>query len=198
MTCSAAPRAVAALAVVGCLAVSADPVVAARPKQRTLADLTNPFLSPERTGWLIGAVSRLATEKEIEEYLALRDDEEARAFIEAFWERRDPDSLIPGNPVRENFAARAAQADKAFSEAGFLGRRTDRGTIFVLYGPPEAVDFEVGRGPRGSPVEKWLYTDKTPPGLDGKRPQGAYRFVKRGDLTVFFQPHVQPRLPIPD
>lgn len=195
MTCSGA-RALAALALAGCLAACGGGT-ASTTRRPTLADLTNPFLAPERTGWLIGAVSRLATQGEIDAYLALRDDEEAKAFVEAFWQRRDPDPLIPGNPAREHFTARAAQADKAFSEAGYLGRRTDRGTVFVLYGPPEAVDFEVGRGPGGSPVEKWLYTQKTQPGLDGKRPQGAYRFVKRGDLTVFYQPHVQPRLPLP-
>jgi GWxTD domain-containing protein len=189
------------LVLTGCLVVCPDAATAAkprRPQRLTLADLTNPFLSPERTGWLIGAVSRLATQEEIDGYLALRDDAQAKAFVDGFWQRRDPDPLIPGNPVREHFEARSAQADKAFGEAGYLGRRTDRGTIFVLYGPPEAVDFEVGRGPSGSPVEKWIYTEKTPSGLDGKRPQGAYRFAKRGDLTVFYLPHLQPRLPNPD
>lgn len=182
----------------GCFAVCADAFAATKPRQRTLADLTNPFLSPERTGWLVGAVSRLASDQEIDDYLALRDDQQAKDFIAAFWRRRDPDPLIPGNPAFEIFTARSEQADKAFSEAGYLGRRTDRGTIFVLYGPPSKVDFEVGRGPRGTPVEKWLYADKVPEGLDGKKPQGAYRFAKRGDLTVFFSPHLQPRLPIPD
>lgn len=197
MTCSAA-RALAALAFAGCLVACAEPAAAARNRRPTLADLTNPFLAPERTGWLIGAVSRLATEEEIEAYLALREDKEAEAFVDAFWQRRDPDPLIPGNPVLEAFQIRSAQADKAYSESGYLGRRTDRGTIFVLYGAPGAIDFEVGRGPGGSPVEKWLYSDKTPPGIDGKKPQGAYRFAKRGDLTVFFTPHLQPRLPSPD
>lgn len=155
---------------------------------RSLADLTNPFLGPETSGWLIGAVSRLATPAEIDAYLALRDDAAARAFIESFWEGRDPSPDRPGNPLRKTFDERSANADRLYSEAGFLGRRTDRGTIYVLYGPPTKVDFDVSPNPGDPPVERWEYGPTAPAGLDARRPLPAYRFIKRGDLTVTYVP----------
>lgn len=155
---------------------------------RSIADLTNPAVGPEYSGWLIGAVSRIATPEEIQAYLAIRDDAAAQAFIESFWEKRDPAPAKPGNPIRETFDERSAAADRQFSEAGFLGRRTDRGTIYVLYGRPTKIDFEVSPTPEDSPIEVWTYDSSAPSGLDARRPAGLYRFIKRGDLTVTYLP----------
>ena len=164
---------------------------------RNPADLTNPFLGPEYTGWLIGPVARLATPQETEAFLAIQDDEQAGAFVEAFWAKRDPNGEKPGNPIREAFEDRAAYADKAFSESGIQGRRTDRGAIFILYGTPSKLDHEVPPVPGASPLEVWTYDDTKPAGLDGRRPAGAYRFIRRGDMTVLYVPGQQrpdPRL----
>jgi GWxTD domain-containing protein len=158
---------------------------------RSRAALTNPFLGPDYTAWLVGAVSRLASPREIQEYLALKDDGQAEAFVQAFWDRRDPAPDKPGNPIREAFDRRSADADRLYSEAGLLGRRSDRGVLFVLYGPPEKVDFEVSPVPNGPPVEVWVYGSGSPSGLDGKRPAGIYRFIKSGDLTVFYVPGIR-------
>lgn len=155
---------------------------------RSLAELTNPFLGPEYTAWLVGAVSRLASSQEIQEYLALKDDGQAEAFVQAFWDRRDPAPAKPGNPFRQAFDRRSADADRLYSEAGFLGRRTDRGVIHILYGPPQKVDHEVSPMPNGPPVEVWLYGPGSPSGLDGRRPAGVYRFIKSRDLTVLYLP----------
>ncbi|HEX3127141.1 MAG TPA: GWxTD domain-containing protein [Thermoanaerobaculia bacterium] len=163
---------------------------------RNPVDITNPFLGPEYTGWLVGAVSRLATPQEIQAFLAIQDDEKAREFVEAFWAKRDPNPDKPGNPIREAFEDRAAYADKAFSESGIQGRRTDRGAIFILYGTPSKIDHEVPPVPGASPLEVWIYEDTKPAGLDGRKP-GTYRFIRRGDLTVLYSPGQQrpdPRL----
>ncbi|MES1241433.1 MAG: GWxTD domain-containing protein [Acidobacteriota bacterium] len=164
---------------------------------RNPVDLTNPFLGPGLTGWLIGAVARLATPQEAQAFLAIQDDEQASRFVEAFWEKRDPNPGKPGNPIREAFEDRAAYADKAFSEAGIQGRRTDRGAIFILYGTPSKVDHEVPPVPGASPLEVWIYEGSVPAGLDGRRAAGSYRFIRRGDMTVLYVPGQQrpdPRL----
>jgi GWxTD domain-containing protein len=158
---------------------------------RSLAELTNPFLGPAYTAWLAGPIARIATAQEISEYLALRDDAPAAAFIEGFWQRRDPSAEKPGNPFRETFERRAAEADRLYSEAGFLGRRTDRGVLHVLYGPPQRVDYEVSPVPHGPPIEVWTYGGASPSGLDGKRPSPVHRFIKQGDLTVLYFPGVR-------
>jgi GWxTD domain-containing protein len=164
---------------------------------RNPADLTNPFLGPEYTGWLIGPVARLATPQETQAFLAIQSDEQARDFVEAFWTKRDSNGDKPGNPIRQAFEDRAAEADKAFSESGIQGRRTDRGAIFILYGSPSKVDHEVPPVPGASALEVWIYEDSAPAGLDGRRPSGSYRFIRRGDMTVLYIPGQQrpdPRL----
>lgn len=153
---------------------------------RSMAALINPALGPEYSPWLVGAVSRLATPEEINEFLALRDDPQAAAFVEKFWQRRDPSPERPGNPLRDSFEERAAEADRRFSEGGLAGRRTDRGVVFILYGAPQKTDYEVSPVPNGPPVELWVYGTQSPSGLDGKRPSPFYRFIKNGDLTVLY------------
>lgn len=175
----------------------------APPPARKAADLTNPFLGPEHSGWLIGPIGRIASPEEVEAYQALTDDAQAAQFIEQFWARRDPNPNKPGNPLREAFDERSTEADRRFTEAGYRGRRTDRGTIFVVYGPPSKTDFEISPSRNESAIEAWTYDPTTPAGLDGRKPASLYRFIKRGDLTVTYIPgqsdprlrHQQPVLP---
>lgn len=175
----------------------------APPRARRAADLTNPFLGPEHSSWLIGPIGHIASPEEIEAYLALPDDAQAARFIEQFWARRDPNPDKPGNPLREAFDQRSAEADRMFTEAGYRGRRTDRGTIFVVYGPPSTTDFEISPSRDEPAIEVWTYSPTVPAGLDGRKPAALYRFIKRGDLTVTYIPgqpdprlrHQQPVLP---
>ncbi len=153
---------------------------------RSRAELTNPFLGPDYSAWLIGPVARIATSQEIQQFQALQDDQQAAAFVESFWSRRDPAPDRPGNAIREAFDQRSAEADRKYGEAGYLGRRTDRGVVYVLYGPPSKVDFEVSTRPGSPPIEVWTYGAEAPSGLDGKRPSGLYRFIKQGELTVLY------------
>ncbi len=197
MTCSAAnhsPLARAAAALFGLAVLTGVLACSSAPAARSTADLTNPFLGPEQSSWLIGPIARIATLEEVQAFLALQDDAQAEAFIQQFWARRDGSPDKPGNPLQEAFQERAAEADRMYSEAGFRGRRTDRGTVYILYGPPTKSDFEVSPTPQDSPIEVWTYAGTTPAGLDGKRPASAYRFIKRGDLTVTYLPGQDPRL----
>jgi GWxTD domain-containing protein len=153
---------------------------------RSMAELINPALGPEYSSWMVGAASRLATPEEINEYLTLPGDPQAAAFIERFWQRRDPSADKPGNPIRETFEERSVIADHRYSESGLLGRHSDRGAVYVLYGLPKKIDHEVSPIPNGPPVEVWMYGTQAPSGLDGKRPSPFYRFVKSGDRTVLY------------
>jgi GWxTD domain-containing protein len=160
--------------------------VAAAPKSPDPADLTNFRLGPEYAQWLVGAVAHLAGDGERGEFLALREDAEAAAFIEAFWERRGPNLAFPPTGPRISFDQRAEEADRRFSEGTFLGRRTDRGTIFVLYGAPTRIDFASSPTPSGDPVEVWVYDASHAKGLDDRSPERRYAFRRDGAVTKFF------------
>jgi GWxTD domain-containing protein len=165
------------------------------PRPSNPADLTNPFLGPEQSGWLIGPISRIATSEERQAYLALTDNAQADAFIEQFWAKRDPNPQVPGNPLLSIFEERSAEADRLYSEAGYRGRRTDRGAVFVLYGVPTEVKYEISPSRGEGAIEAWSYAPATPAGLDGRKPSPLYRFIKRGDLTVtYFPREADPRL----
>lgn len=198
MICCAARKAAVPLAL-GCLVLAAVFAAACGSSgtgaSRSATDLTNPFLGPAYSGWMVGAASSLATREEIDAFLALTDDAAAAAFVEEFWDRRDPTPDEPGNAILEAFEKRSAEADRLFSESGYLGRNTDRGRILVLYGPPTKQDFEVSPHPDVPAVELWTYGPDAPSGLDGKRPAGFYRFLKRGELTRLYVPgQVDPTL----
>lgn len=187
-------RRLLALAALLCFALA--PAVAAKDRKAPKAeDLMNPLLSPQYALWLLGPVSRLASKEEIESYLRLGSDEEAKAFVAAFWQRRDPDPNYEGNSLLERFTERLAEANKKFGEASLPGSRTDRGTIYVLYGAPAEERFDIAEHPDDPPVLVWTYPGDAPKGLDGKRPERAYRFIKRGDLTTFFTPNLKPVRP---
>lgn len=186
------------------------PGVAAKGKKKAAiyepTFLIQPFLSPEFAQWLIGPIARMASQQEIESYLGLQDDEAARRFIAEFWQRRNPRPGEPSNRLRETFEARATEVDGKFGEALYRGRHTDRGTIWILYGPPEETDFEVAPYPGGPAVEVWRYGKDVAAGLDEQKPERLYRFIREGDRTVFYNDAIrernlrkpQARLPRPD
>ena len=53
----------------------------------------------------------------------------------------------------------------------------------MLYGEPSKIDTISPPFPGDPPIEVWNYDKQTPEGLDGKKPERRYRFIKRGDLT---------------
>lgn len=149
--------------------------------------LTNGLLGPAYSQWLVGAIARMATRAEIDAYLALSDDFAAADAIEAFWRARDDDPEAPGNALRARYEDRAAEADRQFSEAAYLGRRTARGLVFTLYGPPTEIKYEVA--PQGGPgIEVWTYGPEVGPGLDGSKAPAFYRFRRVGEITTFYRP----------
>lgn len=162
------------------LVASVDASAAAQaPHNRSRGELINPFLSPELGDWVVGPISWLLSRDEIDAYLRLASDTAARQFIEEFW--------LEHSEIREIFDSRATEADKRFGEGLVTGRHTDRGTIFVLYGEPQEVEYEEFRDVLDPDVEVWRYDRKAPPGLDGRKPSRRYRFAKEGDLTTFFR-----------
>lgn len=206
MTCCAAPPraprsallpAVAAAALAAGVALGLAACATTEPGggRDAAAELTNPLLSPAWSQWLVGPIAELATPEEEAAYLGLSSDAAAAAFVDDFWARRKPYPLRPDNPLRESFEARAEEADRLYSEAGYLGRRTARGTVHVLYGPPPEVDYQLSQHPEDPPVTVWIYPADAAPGLDGRPPQQIYRFIKRGDITEIYRPRVTP---VPD
>ena len=159
---------------------------AKKGKDYDRAMLINPFLGPQYARWLVGPVARIATAQEVESFLAISEDAEAETFIETFWQSRQRPEGDYRKSLREIFQERVAEADHQYTEGGYQGSRTDRGTILVLYGPPEKVDYEVAPWYGGPPIEVWTYAKDAEQGLDGEKPGRRYEFIEDEGHTVFY------------
>lgn len=79
-------------------------------------------------------VDLIWTDEERAAWEQLDADEQKRAFIEAFWLRRDPTVGTDVNEFREVYMGRVAAAAASFDNEGMPGYRTDRGKVLIIYG----------------------------------------------------------------
>lgn len=96
-------------------------------------------LSPSYRKWLDEDVRYIIADQERVEFDKLSTDQQRDAFVVAFWEHRNP---IPGaeeNAFKEEHYRRLAYANLHFAE-NVPGYKTDRGRIYIMYGPPMSVD----------------------------------------------------------
>lgn len=92
-----------------------------------------------------------ARDVERKQYEQLQGAEAKRKYLTEFWSRR-PLGL------RDQYFARVRHTNNAFPVMGREGYRTDRGRVFILYGPPD--DIERHPNEAGSkPYEVWSYNN---------------------------------------
>jgi GWxTD domain-containing protein len=94
----------------------------------------------EWADYFAGPVGHLLTKAEAKQWKALTTAEEAEAFVELFWARRDPDLGTAANEFRVDFEARVAAADQQFAFGETRGAMSDRGRVLILLGRPDGLD----------------------------------------------------------
>ncbi len=155
-------------------------------KSLGVEELFNPLLGVEYSHWLVGPIYHMASEQEVQDYLLLTSDEQAAAFVAAFWSRRNEGTELFKKTPKQIYQARAEKADGRYSEAAFPGRLTDRGTVYILFGEPEDTEFESSQLLDGPPIEVWRYGKDSGRGLTGEKPKKQYRFMTIDGRTTFF------------
>jgi GWxTD domain-containing protein len=110
-------------------------------------------LGPAYTDWLRNVVPEIMTEEERRAFLELSTNEERDQYIEIFWERRNPNRDSPENTFREEHYRRLAYADEHFA-SGIPGRKTDRGRIYIIWGPPDEIESHPAGGTYDRPLEQ--------------------------------------------
>jgi GWxTD domain-containing protein len=79
-------------------------------------------------------------------------------FIEDFWKRRDPDPDTEENEFKVEYFNRIARADELFISEARPGWMTDRGRIYILFGPPTSRTVDpAGSSSYGRCMEVWYY-----------------------------------------
>jgi len=134
-----------------------------KAEDRLRKELASPYAK-----WLDEEVRWIISDEERTAFKRLQTDDEKQAFIEQFWLRRDPTPDTEENEFKEEHYRRIAWANDRFA-SGIPGWKTDRGQIYIKFGPPDENDSHTSGGPgerdisEGGgettffPYERWRY-----------------------------------------
>jgi GWxTD domain-containing protein len=134
-----------------------------RQRRALQRELDRPFEK-----WLKEDVTYIITDEERAAWKRLNTAEEREQFIEQFWLRRDPTGDTQENEYKEEHYRRIAYANEHFA-SGIPGWKTDRGRIYIMFGPADEIEShpsggsyerppEEGGGTTSTfPFEKWRY-----------------------------------------
>ncbi len=98
----------------------------------------------------------IATSLEIEQYEKLDSLNAKREFLYKFWKKRDPIPETEQNEYKNEYLKRVEFCNARFHTFRKEGYKTDRGRIYLQYGPPDRID----RYPNElnmKPYEIWQY-----------------------------------------
>jgi GWxTD domain-containing protein len=108
--------------------------------------------------WVKEDVAYIIQDRERAAFENLHTDEEREHFIEQFWDRRNP---VPGSTVnqfKEEHYRRIGYANLHYSDGKLPGWKTDRGRIYIQYGPADEIkSHPSGDAGGAAPHEEWMY-----------------------------------------
>jgi GWxTD domain-containing protein len=116
--------------------------------KRTYKELDNSFKT-----WLNEDVVYIISPEERTAFLQLATNEEREQFIEQFWLRRSSNPDMPDNDFKEEHYRRIAYANEHFA-SGIPGWKTDRGRIYIIWGPPDEIESHPTGGTYDRPMEE--------------------------------------------
>jgi GWxTD domain-containing protein len=152
-----------------------------KERKRREAKLKKELETPYRK-WLNEDVSYIITDEERAAFKKLQTDEEREQFIEQFWLRRDPTPDSVENEFKEEHYRRIAYANEHYA-SGIPGWKTDRGRIYITYGPPDEIESHPSGGTYERPSEEGGGTTSTFP-----FEQWRYRYIEDigNDIIIEF------------
>ncbi|MBY0506302.1 MAG: GWxTD domain-containing protein [Bryobacteraceae bacterium] len=128
-----------------------------RREDRLRKELETPFRK-----WLNEDVTYIITDEERTTWKRLATDEEREQFIEQFWLRRDPSPDTQENEYKEEHYRRIAYTNERFA-SGIPGWKSDRGRIYITFGPPDELEDHPSGGTYERPIEEGGGTTSTFP-----------------------------------
>jgi len=119
-----------------------------RKMKKTLKELDNSYRQ-----WLTEDVTYIISPDERNAFLQLDTNEEREQFIEQFWLRRSSNPDLPENDFKEEHYRRIAYANEHYA-SGIPGWKTDRGRMYIMWGPADEVDSHPTGGTYDRPMEE--------------------------------------------
>ncbi len=121
---------------------------AKRKMKRTLKELDSAYRQ-----WLTEDVTYIISPDERNAFLQLDTNEEREQFIEQFWLRRSSNPDLPENDFKEEHYRRIAYANEHYA-SGIPGWKTDRGRMYIMWGPADEVESHPTGGTYDRPMEE--------------------------------------------
>jgi GWxTD domain-containing protein len=125
--------------------------------KKSLKELEGPYKQ-----WLSEDVVYIIAPEERSAFLQLETNEEREQFIEQFWLRRSSNPDLPDNDFKEEHYRRIAYANEHFA-SGIPGWKTDRGRMYIVWGPPDEIESHPTGGTYDRPPEEGGGTTSTYP-----------------------------------
>ena len=130
---------------------NAKPLTAKQLKAKEDA-LKKELLTPYKK-WMDEDVLFIISDEERKAFKQFNTDEEREQFVEQFWLRRDPTPDTEENEFKEEHYRRIAYANEHFA-SGIPGWRTDRGRIYIQYGPADEIEAHSSGGSYQRPMSE--------------------------------------------
>lgn len=125
-------------------------------------------LSEDERAWLEQEVVYIITDEEREVFLSLPTQEERERFVEAFWDRRDPNPATIENEFAKEHYRRLEYAMRVLGrESPRPGWKTDRGRYYIILGEPDEIQRYDGLNEIVS-TELWIYNGDPEYGLPAR------------------------------
>src|SRR6266853_3938570 len=103
--------------------------------------------------WLNEDVGYIISDEERTAFKRLATDDERQTFIEGFWLRRDPTPDTEENEFKEEHYRRIEYANEHYASA-IPGWKTDRGRIYITFGPADEIESHPSGGSYQRPMEE--------------------------------------------
>jgi GWxTD domain-containing protein len=123
-----------------------------KQKRQQEAKLRKELETPYKK-WMNEEVGYIISDEERKSFKNLQTDDERQQFIEGFWLRRDPTPDTEENEYREEHYRRIAYTNDQFA-SGIPGWKTDRGMIYIKFGPPDEREEHPSGGSYERPIEE--------------------------------------------
>jgi len=131
--------------------------------------------------WMNEDVTYIITDEERQAFKRLNTDEERQQFVEQFWLRRDPTPDTEENEYKEEHYRRIEYANDHYA-SGIPGWKTDRGMIYIKYGPADEVESHPSGGSYQRPYEEGGGETSTYPFEDWR-----YRYIEGVGTNVIIE-----------
>ncbi|MFZ7116621.1 MAG: GWxTD domain-containing protein [Bacteroidota bacterium] len=124
-------------------------------------DITNTFVSnitnPDTLVYLIDVLYPISNSQELNietNQMDLRDVRSMQRFLYYFWSKRNPQ-----NPqlAWEEYMVQVMKVNNSYAALNSRGYQTDRGRVYLQYGPPSTEPVVVNNDPESYPYEIWHY-----------------------------------------